>query len=401
MKRPFQKGATTYEQQVALLQQRGMIVDDVNQARFYLQHVNYYRLGAYWLPFEADHAAHRFEPDTGFAEVLGLYTFDRELRLLLLDAIERLEVSVRSQWAYQIAHRHGAHGHLDPSLALRPEHWRRNLSSLTEEVDRSHETFIRHFRNQYVERLPPVWAACEVMSLGQLSRWYANLKPMQTRRAIAEVYALDQRVLESWLHHLTHVRNFCAHHSRLWNREFTITPVLPRKPASLEGQFVLDSRKLYNSLVILLYFMDLIAPRHHWRGRVKTLLAKYDVDVSQMGFPRGWNRLHIWRDRDVIGGASGAADVCERLPDSRVRRLSLKHVQAYAEARGWQGGQTFRDRFLIFGRGDGSLDQLLVPMNPEVSDFSEMMRRVVQQLAEHEARRPEGVLDDLLLVDGE
>jgi len=81
MKRPFQKGATTYEQQVALLQQRGMIVDDVNQARFYLQHVNYYRLGAYWLPFEADHAAHRFEPDTGFAEVLGRMVSEMESSL--------------------------------------------------------------------------------------------------------------------------------------------------------------------------------------------------------------------------------------------------------------------------------------------------------------------------------
>lgn len=296
MKRPFQKVATSYEQQVALLQQRGMIIDDVKRARFYLQHINYYRLGAYWLPFEADHAAHRFKPDTRFAEVLDLYTFDRELRLLLLDAIERLEVSIRSQWAHQIAHRHGPHGHLDPALALRPDHWRRNLSSLTEAVERSHEVFIRHFREQYVESLPPVWAVCEVMSLGQLSRWYANLKPMPTRRAIADVYGLDQGVLESWLHHLTHVRNFCAHHSRMWNREFTITPVLPqRKPASLEGQFVRGSRKVYNSLVILLYVMDLIAPHHHWRSRARMLLSKYGIDLTQMGFPLGWKCLRIWR----------------------------------------------------------------------------------------------------------
>jgi abortive infection bacteriophage resistance protein len=97
MKRPFPKVATTYEEQVALLQQRGMVVDDPALARFYLQHINYYRLGAYWLPFEADHAAHRFEPDARFADVLNLYIFDRELRLLILDAIERLEVSIRSQ----------------------------------------------------------------------------------------------------------------------------------------------------------------------------------------------------------------------------------------------------------------------------------------------------------------
>jgi abortive infection bacteriophage resistance protein len=295
MKRPFAKVATTYEEQVALLQQRGMIIDDAAQARFYLQHINYYRLGAYWLAFEADHAAHRFRPDARFAEVLNLYAFDRELRLLVLDAVERLEVSMRSQWAYQIAHRHGAHGYLDAALALRMDHWRKNLSGLTEEVRRSDETFVRHFRDQYAESLPPVWAVCEVMSLGQLSRWFASLKPMPTRRAIADVYALDQRILQSWLHHLTHVRNFCAHHSRLWNREFTITPVLPhRKPASLDGQFVRGTRRLYNSLVILLYVMDLIAPRHHWRARVRALLSKHNIDVAQMGFPPDWSRLAIW-----------------------------------------------------------------------------------------------------------
>lgn len=106
MERPFAKSAITYAQQVALLQQRGMVIDDPAEAEFYLQHLNYYRLAAYWLPFEGDHASHAFRAGTRFAEVLNLYIFDRELRLLLLDAIECVEVSVRSQWAYQLARRH-------------------------------------------------------------------------------------------------------------------------------------------------------------------------------------------------------------------------------------------------------------------------------------------------------
>ena len=86
MKRPFGKPATTHAQQVALLQQRGMVVDDPAAAESYLQHLNYYRLGAYWLPFEADHATHTFRPGTRFADVVNLYVVDRELRLLVLDA---------------------------------------------------------------------------------------------------------------------------------------------------------------------------------------------------------------------------------------------------------------------------------------------------------------------------
>jgi abortive infection bacteriophage resistance protein len=229
--------------------------------------------------------------------VLNLYLFDRELRLLVLDAIERVEVSVRSQWAYQLAHLHGTHAHLDNALASNTHHWQSNLDKLQEEVYRSDETFIKHLRNNYIEALPPVWAVCEVMSLGLLSRWYNNLKPMPTRRAIAAVYRVDEKVLESWLRHLSLVRNTCAHHSRLWNREFTITPLLPRnKPAGLSAQCRNGSRKLYNTLVILLYFMDTIAPQHHWRARLKDLIARHNVVVTSMDFPADWQNLPIWQD---------------------------------------------------------------------------------------------------------
>lgn len=297
LKRPFSKPATTHAQQVALLQQRGMVIDDPATAEFYLQHLNYYRLGAYWLPFEADHSTHTFRTGTRFADVLNLYVFDRELRLLVLDAIERVEVSVRSQWAHQLAHLHGPHAHLDVALAFNPQHWQTNLDKLTGEVARSDEAFIKHLRATYAEALPPVWAVCEVMSLGLLSRWYNNLKPMPTRRAIAAVYGLDERVLESWLRHLSLVRNTCAHHGRLWNREFTITPLLPRnKPQGLAGQFQPGSRKLYNSLVILLHCMDVIAPKHHWRTRLKELINRHGVTVAAMNFPAHWQQSPIWQD---------------------------------------------------------------------------------------------------------
>ena len=298
MKRPFNKPATTYSEQVELLKKRGMLVDEEDQAEFYFQHLNYYRLGAYWLPFEADHGSHKFKAGTRFSDVLNLYVFDRELRLLVLDAIERVEVSVRAQWAHQMAHHHGPHAHLNAGLAFKRWHWQGNYDKLAAEVNRSDEVFIKHLLNTYQEALPPVWAVCEVMSLGLLSRWYNNLKPMQTRSAIAKPYQLDQGVLQSWLHHLSMVRNVCAHHARLWNREFTITPLVPRnKPAVLAGVFVPDSRKLYNTLLILLYFMDVIAPNHHWKLRLKALIADHNIPTKAMGFPDNWETRTIWQEK--------------------------------------------------------------------------------------------------------
>lgn len=299
-KRPFNKPATTFAQQVALLQGRGMVIADPAQAEFYLAHLNYYRLGAYWLPFEADHATHVFRPGTRFEDVLNLYIFDRELRLLVLDAIERVEVSVRTQWAYQLAHRHGPHAHLDSGIAYRADRHQRHLEKLTDEVSRSEETFIRHLCNNYQEALPPVWAVCEVMSLGLLSHWFSNLKPMPTRRAIATAYGIDDGVLQSWLHHLTVVRNTCAHHARLWNRDITVTPQAPRsKPQVLVGQFQAGSRKLYNTLVLLAYLLDTVAPSHHWRVRLLALIEKHVIDTQAMGFPPDWQQRAIWQKAGV------------------------------------------------------------------------------------------------------
>ena len=294
MLRPFTKAATTYAEQIALLRSRGMTVEDDASASFYLQHLNYYRLCAYWLPFEADHTTHQFQPGTSFAAVVNLYVFDRELRLLILDAIERIEVSVRSQWAYQLAHKHGPHAHQDRAIHD-VRYWAELRDQLQGEVERSDEVFITHMRNTYQEALPPVWASAEVMSLGLLSRWYSNLQPMPTRRAIADVYDVDEMVLESWLRHLALIRNTCAHHSRLWNRSFPITPMRPQKrPAALPSEFQTGSRKLYNTLLILVHFMDIISPGHHWRQRLKALVTKHNPPLKAMGFPENWLERSIW-----------------------------------------------------------------------------------------------------------
>jgi len=297
VKRAFNKPPATHAEQVEPLLRRGMVIGDKAAAEFHLRHINFHRLSEYWRDFEVDPVTHRFRPGVDFTDVLKRYALDRELRLLVLDAVERVEVSVRSQWTYQMAHRHGAHAHLDSAHASSRARWEQNLAKLTDETNRSHEVFIRQYKSNYAEALPPVWIVSEVMSLGQLSRWYANLKPMRTRRAIADGYGADEQVLQSWLHHLAHLRNICAHHSRLWNRAFTIIPRLPRhKPAGLIEQCRHNSRKAYNSLVILLYLMDCIVPGHHWRPRLKVWLSRMGADAAAMDFPDEWEQLPIWRE---------------------------------------------------------------------------------------------------------
>ena len=112
----FTKPPKTFDEQVDLLMSRGMEVGDLERAKRYLAHLNYYRLAAYWLPFEQDHPTHRFKTGTRFETILELYIFDRELRLLVMDAIERIEVSLRTRWAYHLAHTYGPHAHLNAAI---------------------------------------------------------------------------------------------------------------------------------------------------------------------------------------------------------------------------------------------------------------------------------------------
>lgn len=287
----FAKPSLSIAEQIALLERRGMDVPDRDRADHYLRHISYYRLRAYWLPFEVQAQApgdHLFAAGTNFESAIELYVFDRELRLLVMDAIERVEVSLRGSSAHHLATKYGPHGYVDPTIYDRPHYYARGLTSLLEEIKRSSDTFIEHYKRTYDNpKLPPVWMSAEVMSLGQLSKWLGNLKLRQDRQAIAKPYELDERVLVSVAHHLTYVRNICAHHGRLWNKQFTVTMAMPNYPGALKLALnPASSRKLYNTLVMVGYLLAIVAPGSSWRSQLVELLKKCALaQPAAMGFP--------------------------------------------------------------------------------------------------------------------
>jgi len=294
----FEKAPLSFEQQVDRLLHRGMTITDRAATIRYLGDLNYYRLAGYWLPFEVDHETHQFIPGTEFSDVLNLYVFDRELRLLIMDAIERIEVSIRTRFSYHLSHRYGSHPHLKPEFFHDEGKYQETLAKLKNEIKRSHEEFVYHLRKKYDEPLPPIWAAVELMSFGQLSKWYGNLKSRSDKKVIADHYELNEGYLRSFLHHLTIIRNLCAHHSRVWNRKFTFIFRLPSKrPEILASSLNNDSRgerRLYNTLVMLAYLMDIVSPDHHWKRRLQDLISEHGIDTGQMGFPADFIKRSIW-----------------------------------------------------------------------------------------------------------
>lgn len=302
--KPFAKPSLTTDEQLALLQNRGMGIVDIDRARNALNHVNYYRLRAYWLPFEdagAQDGPHRFLPGTDFDTVVAIYNFDRELRLLLLDAIERVEISLRTRLANELTLRYGPFAHEQALHFSRPDIWRYGRDELYKEYARSRETFAEHYRSQYPHlSSPPLWVACELMSLGHLSRWLQNLAVPKDRQAIANAYGLDEKVLVSFVHHLTIVRNHCAHHGRVWNRKFSLKMLIPgKKPADLSANFNRNQdRHVYNTLVMLAYLMRLLHAETSWPYRVRALVqGNSHIDACHMGCPEDWDSRPVWQER--------------------------------------------------------------------------------------------------------
>lgn len=289
----YNKPAMTIEAQITKLCQRGLQITDKTHIMRDLEQKNYYRLRAYWLPFERMNkfGEHVFLPETTWNKVMELYEFDRELRLLILSAIERIEISARTRWAHVLSLKYGAHAHENEKIFFDATKHQEHLARLRQEYLKSREVFADHFRNNYPTLVtPPIWSVCELMSLGELSRWYGMIKLRSDRNAIAACYGIDEMVLRSFLHHLTVVRNLCAHHSRLWNRKLALTLKIPKKQTRYFAGGKVD--KIYPTVVMLWLLLQTVEPKCNWLQQLKRLFVKYPgVNSNKMGFPSEWEAL--------------------------------------------------------------------------------------------------------------
>lgn len=284
-KKSYLKPFLSVDEQICKLKERGMTFENEVKAKQYLENINYYRLSGYWLIYQKENTEHLFYPKTSFERVLDIYVFDRELRVLFLEAIERIEVSIRTKFAHILSQKYGSHFHLNPELFFCPIRYAQTLVKLNAEIFRSKEPCVAHFKSNYKEKLPPIYSSIELMTLGQMSHWLDNLKYRKDKQLIAKQYDLDEKVLTSFLHHLTIIRNISAHHSRLWNKKFTLDFVIPKNPENLNKNFNHNHKKyLYNSVIMVEYILKQIDENSDWMQRIMLLTGQYKIDKKRMGF---------------------------------------------------------------------------------------------------------------------
>jgi abortive infection bacteriophage resistance protein len=300
----FAKPALSIPGQLTKLEARGLVISDRSVVEHHLRYIGYYRLSAYALGFQNVACPGKpFRPGTTFDQLIDLYRFDRELRLLVLDAIERIEVALRSVLNNEMAVRHGPHWFMNPRhFSPRFDH-ARFVADIEEEVriavpgsspaQPHQEVFINHYYTKYGDpHLPPSWMVMETLSLSSLSRLFAGLDSGAERIAIARHFGTDEFVLRGWFHVLSYVRNLCAHHARLWNRQLVIKF---RQVHRRHQSFLTTNDRFFAVAVVLYDVLRQVAPNPRWHLRLRDLIACYSiVPIGAMGFPANWQQLPFW-----------------------------------------------------------------------------------------------------------
>lgn len=326
----FNKPAIAPEHQLALLAERGLNIQDQDRALAFLNAVSFFRLTPYMRPFQSG-TDHTFTPGTGFRQLTELYDFDRRLRLVVIDALERTEVAIRAHLSNCMGATYGSHWYLETQYFKNTGQHQRLLDDIAEKqqkelaayhsectrIDqltttperkeelkqrRKNETYARHYALTYTQpALMPNWAMTEEITLGALSHLYQNLGRDRDRKTIARALGLEAPLLQSWLHTLTVIRNICAHHSRLWNRELGIKPAIPKSdqiawPDYLRHRNPALHTRISAVLPILQHFMHQCAPHASWKQRLLDLFEEFpQISLRAMGLPDNWYQDPFWQ----------------------------------------------------------------------------------------------------------
>ncbi|OMP81128.1 Abi family protein [[Flexibacter] sp. ATCC 35208] len=300
----IEKPFTLLPDQIKILQQRGLIINSPEETNHYLNHVGFYRLSGYWQYLQLNNTSHTFITGTTFDQVIEIYDFDRELRLLLLGAIERIEVSFRANMINMLCAAYGSNWFTNKAIFFSEERMNDVIETINRELDRSDEECINQLDSKSNRcKHPPAWITLQSLSFGTLSRIYGNIRnDIREKKIIAQVYGLPKAIwLQNWVQVISMIRNYCAHHSLVCYRRFMF---LPREIQQVKLPWIkyiplvgsLESKQLYYQLCIVRYLLHTASPGNDFSYKLMELLVKYrGIDLERMGFPENWDEEDLWQ----------------------------------------------------------------------------------------------------------
>ena len=276
---------------IEFLKEAGLEIPDVKKAASYAANIGYFRLLVYMFPFlQEPKNAFRFKPGTTFGQILRIYDFDKKLRLLLFNEIEKIEIAFRNAILYTMQAMTS-----DPFWITKPEYVGADgLEFVMREYNRSSEDFIVHFRQQLKLPSAPAFPLAEILSFGTMTWIYRNL-PFKFKKDVARKFHLNAPVMESWINLVVLTRNACCHHGRLWNR---INNILTLDMNNMWRPWItpdVDKRRIYYNICVIKYLLDVISPANDFTEKLLRLLDMFpEIDLRVMGFTPFWLEEPLW-----------------------------------------------------------------------------------------------------------
>ena len=277
------------------------MMKDEQQAAFYLNHISYYRLKGYWWDMQIDKVKHIFAPESNFEDVISRYQFDHQLRLILFDAIEFIEIALRTKLIYHMSQAYGGLWYLDNNIVVDQDKHQECLKELQTEFARSGENFAKEFRQKYPNNHPDAWIIFEVATFGTLSKIYSNIKHQFPQKSqITHEFGLNSiNDLSSWLAAVSYLRNVVAHHSRVLGRDILKRPVLPKKPRHQwlqSGITPVQEKKPFVVISAMIYLCNAINSNNGIKNKLLTLFRNNpNIPIYKMGFFNNWQQEPFWK----------------------------------------------------------------------------------------------------------
>jgi len=292
------KPALTRKEMISLLKNRNLKFNSESNAIEILKRLNYQKLMVYRFKFLEDSI--NFIPNTTFENIYDLYKFDRDLKFLILELVESVELALRTQIAYELGHKYSIHCHFENNIFLNPDFHNNLLSKLSYKFDMSNidrPLIIVYHQNKYKDQLP-IYKFIELLTLGQLSKVFKNLK-IEDRDLITKTYyknryhKINSKHLTSWFLTITEVRNICAHHEKLYNRIFEISPLKHKDWKDISNK-TSKGKEIFTIYGIFLVFKYIIQDKELFNesvDKLDILFQKYSAIINPMEdlrFPSNW-----------------------------------------------------------------------------------------------------------------
>ncbi len=249
--------ATKIEEQIQILQQRGMHFDiSLEKVREHLLDIGYYRLGFYWNPFEIDEK-HTFGEGAKISDAIKLYYLDFDLGFVLIKALSRIEVHIRTQIIYHISNKYqdSPTWFADPKVInqhfiqnFTKEHYK-NLKKYSKPIKMHHKKYLN-------DKFAPAWKTLEFLSLGSMFTLYTNLKKNEDKELISSQFGIRNiNFFENYFQCLKNLRNICAHGGLLYDSKSAYSV----KRGGVVNINSVDRHSLYARIRVVEYYLGIVS----------------------------------------------------------------------------------------------------------------------------------------------